>query len=143
MAGRIGIIIALVALASGCANAFLNGARMAANDTPVTGALAAWNIGTCSNGETTQLSYFLLQGEQGQELFERPAQGRGSIVTNTWTDAQGTHFYQWVGRRGWDVIITAPGQPAIRNIYLSTGSPDGRPDGQIDVTCPLTPAATQ
>jgi hypothetical protein len=131
-------------MASGCASAFLHGARMARRDTPTSGAVASWEVTACTetNGHPIAmqgtLRYYLLQGEDGLELFEQDASGGGAIITNQWQDTDGTHFYTWVTSNGWEYVIPAPGQPATRRVYAS-GTTDARPNGTFGAVCPMFP----
>jgi hypothetical protein len=141
------LIIVAAVCASACTGAaFLHGARIASADQSLSGVVATWDVGMCVDPSGAQaglppIRYHMLQGTAGPELFERSNDGSGSIVENSWTDERGTHFYQWVRRQGWEIVVTAPGQPGVRNVYLDTSSPGGRPEGAIGATCPLTPAA--
>lgn len=142
-------LIALVAvMAAACsAQHYLHGARVAESGTPLGSVTASWDVGVCVDTEgqsagAPALQYHLVEGAAGPELYERTADGSGSFVTNRWEDASGTHYYQWVRNTGWEMIITGPGQPGVRNVYVDAQTSDaGRPQGPIAATCPLTPAA--
>jgi hypothetical protein len=144
---RISTAMGLCALATACtAAAYLNGARIVRAGQSANGAVATWDVGMCTDASgapagAPAIRYHLLESATGPELYERGTDGSGSIVENKWTDERGTHFYQWVRRTGWEIIITEPGQPGVRNVYLNTRSTNGRPDGAIGATCPLTPSA--
>lgn len=84
--------------------------------------------------------YYLLQGDDGLELFEASPDGSGAIITNQWNDANGTHFYAWVTNSGWEYVIPGPGQPGTRYVYTS-GTSDAHPNGTWIGQCPMSPSA--
>lgn len=146
---RVSLVLTFALLclaASGCASAFLHGARLAGRDTPTSGALAAWDVPACTGVDGRPFSppsgirYFLLQGANGTELFEQSADGSGAIIDNQWSGADGTHYYTWVTSSGWEFVIPGAGQPGTRYVYAGTGTTDARPNGSWTAQCPMIPA---
>ena len=145
--------ICLAASTASCASMFLNGARMANAHTPVDHAIATYSLQACTSADGSTvaapagISYVLLQGEHGNELFERSADGSGAIIGNRWEDATGAHYFVWVQRSGWEFVLPPAGGRAMRLVYSGMHVerfPDGtsRPQGAIAASCPLGPVSS-
>ncbi len=141
--------VATTALA-GCASMFLHGARMADEGTPTNGSIANYTMPSCTGNDGSAiaapaLTYHLLEGASGPELFERSADGSGAIIENRWQDADGLHFYAWVTSNGWEYVLPGPGAQGIRRVYINASAQqqtDGttRPTSAVSATCVLAPA---
>ncbi len=137
-------VVATGVASLGCASAFIHGARLVGPDTPTAGALARWDVPACSGRDgrpftpPSGVRYFLLESAAGTELFEQTAEGSGSVIENQWRDSFGTHYYVWVGSKGWEFVIPGPGQPGLRRVY-TTGTTDGRPSGSWVAQCQMVP----
>ena len=75
-------------------------------------------------------------------LFERSADGSGSVLTNKWTDDKGDHYFGWVKKTGWEYVFPkdATAQP-MRLVYVQlTIDKQGevtKPSSPVGATCPL------
>jgi hypothetical protein len=135
-------LLAVVVATTGCASMFLHGGRLGKKGTATTGALAKWDVPACHGHDGRSfpppagIRYFLMKGPAGEELFEQSSDGSGAIITNRWNDTEGTHFYAWVKSSGWEYILSGPGQPGRRLVYVN-GSENERPRGEPMAECAM------
>ena len=140
-------IFAAALVAAGCASWYLRGAEMA--DRAPANATATFTVPACANaaGQVLQApstTYYLADEGRGPVLYEMEANGSGARITNTWTDAQGRHFFVWVGNgAGWQYYFpNDTTQTPIRFVfdpgtYSGDRSTPGisRPVGTPSATC--------
>jgi hypothetical protein len=135
-------------LAIGCASWFITGGQLADHDLS-SGALASYRATTCVQVSDNrpiepprEVSWHLIRNDDGLKLFERGADGKGTLINNHWQAADGSHYFVRVQRSAWEYVLPlSPAAPALRLVYVgvSTSNESGqeRPVGTPTVRCEL------
>jgi hypothetical protein len=136
------ILIAVTALLGGCASMFMNGGKLVENDyaPPVK---ASFVVPKCHMTDGTPIDgpsnivFQLVQEPTQLAIFERSADGTGAVITNTWSDGKGDHYFGWVQAQGWEYVIPRdPSVQPVRFVYANLQV------GEVGtVTKPLTPVS--
>ena len=131
---------------AGCASMFLNGGHFA-DGSEKQRVVAKYKVDGCVNTAdgspiqgTTHAEYWLLKEPSGGvALAEMDRVGEGTVITNTWAEGDGDHFFTWVLSSGWEYVIPRdPGKSGTRIVY--TGVSKGK---QGSATKPTSaPSAT-
>lgn len=141
------VIVGAALALGGCASWYLRGAEMA--DRAPASPTGVFTVAACANAAGQVLgspaaTYYLAQEASGPVLYEIESNGHGARITNTWTDAQGRHFFVWVGNGpGWQYFFPNDAtQTPIRFVfeartYTGDHSTPGitRPVGAPSATC--------
>ncbi len=96
-----GIFISIISV--GCASMFMKGGTLAPAGYQPQKVLVTYQAeGTVPpNAE-----YLLVQTEKGETMFERSADGSGTLFETRWSDDQGDHFAGWVATsHGYEFIV--------------------------------------
>lgn len=144
----------LVALGSGCANMMISGATITKSDYGKN-SIASYRFANCidpTSGSSTQkpdATVHLVRKENGLALFERSADGTGTLVTNHWLAADGDHYFAWIGIAdlGFEYVFPQGGKREGKRVsYIAMKSSkhsDGstRPSSTPGESCELLPIA--
>lgn len=108
------ILVVLFVCASGCAQSFLKGATLTKKDLS-SGSVADFTVSDCRDVATgaavenpTGVTYHLVDFRGQVGLFEK-VKGGSSVITNSWREADGTHFFVYVMANGWEFIVPDSG----------------------------------
>jgi hypothetical protein len=115
MKTRSTLAICTLALA-GCASMFMHGGDLVGAGYQAQPIVTFRAEGTVPDGVTYSIVRTL---DGGQGIFERSADGSGTVITNRWRDAQGDHFFGWVGSsHGYEYVFPADrSQPGVKIVY--------------------------
>lgn len=138
--------LCLACLAS-CASMFLHG-----GDFVKRGEQPEVLVDYIANGEGVPAgaTYQLVRTASGAEgIFERSADGSGTVITNRWRAEDGDHFFCWVGSsHGYEYVVPLDRAEPVRKYvypagYYSVDVQDGvqRPECpvELDPVATLTP----
>lgn len=119
------MVRAVVFMVAGCTfGSFQKGSIVTKQDLS-TGSKATFRVSSCvKTTDNTQVDgqtfeYSLIEHEGRPALFEKWA-GEGdisnAIITNSWRDTDGTHYFEWVTSIGWEFVIPDSGN-GVRRLY--------------------------
>jgi hypothetical protein len=135
-------------LALGCASMFLSGGQIVDHDLS-SRAEASYRTTTCvqlaNNSQFAGppgVTWHLIREGNVYKLFERESTGRGTLIENRWTAADGEHFFVRVQSNGWEYVIARPPTAvAQRLVYVGVSTTKSgsieRPVGAPAVRCDL------
>lgn len=141
--------------AAGCASALVHGGKIVERDVSQ-GSAASYRVDKCvdltnnSPAEKPGTTYHVVQRDGKTVLFERGADGTGTLMENHWSASDGEHYFVWVGmiNVGYEIILPGrEGGSAQRRSYIAvetSKSSDGtiRPTSQPGIRCDLVAGAT-
>jgi hypothetical protein len=147
---------ACLVLVAGCGGSMIHGGRTVGADLPLDRQTASYTLAGCVDGEgapievsdtAAAVTYHIIPGEAGPELLQRNPGEDGFLISNSWDEADGRHYFWWGLGVGMEYVVPASG-PALRREYVRPGGrtepSDGtrRPvvTGPPAATCTLTPA---
>lgn len=130
------ILLAGLLCNAGCVSWFIHGGKIVdAGYSP--DVLVDYTIeGTVPPG----VSYHLVLTAEGDGMFERSADGSGTIITNKWQEGDNDHFFCWVGSsHGFEYIMPIDRtQPGHKKLYPK-GFYSVRNEGGIEKPNPVAP----
>lgn len=134
-----GLAISLAA----CASAFMKGgALVGAGYQPLKILVRYRAEGTVPPNVT----YQLVESERGETIFERSADGSGTLFLLRWQDAEGDHFGGWVAKsHGYEFVIPRDRRQNGKKFFYPVGTyryEKTATGGRLVSTSPATPVAT-
>jgi len=135
----------------------IHGGRTVDSDLSLTGQTASYTLAGCvdENGAAIEVSatvaavtYHILPGETGPELLQRNPGEDGFVISNSWEEADGRHYFWWGLGVGMEYVVPTAGN-AQRREYVRPGGRTEESDGTRRpvvtgppaATCTLVPAA--
>ena len=110
------LLLTMLMVMIGCASMFMKGGSLAPAGYQPQKVMVTYRAeGSVPPGVT----YLLVRTEKGEAMFERSADGSGSLFETSWTDDKGDHFAGWVATsHGYEYVVPKDRkQPAKRYVY--------------------------
>lgn len=126
-----------------CASAFMKGgALVGAGYQPLKVLVRYRAEGTVPPNVT----YQLVESERGETIFERSADGSGTLFLLRWQDADGDHFGGWVAKsHGYEFVIPKDRRQNGTKFFYPAGTyryEKSASGGRLVSSSPATPVAT-
>ncbi|HTF99506.1 MAG TPA: hypothetical protein VK654_02835 [Nitrospirota bacterium] len=98
-------LLAAVFLVSGCASMFMKGGTLVKDGYKPKRVVVAYKaVGTVP----PNVEYQLVETDKGMAIFERSADGSGTLFETHWKDEQGDHYAGWVATsHGFEFVVPA------------------------------------
>jgi len=132
----LGLSLMVITIATGCASMFMKGGSLAP---------AGYNANIIINykAEGTvppNTTYHLVKTDKGEAMFERSADGSGTLFETHWTDSHGDHFTGWVATsHGWEFVVPKDRKKPAKKYVYPAGYYELKEKDGIIRPVPITP----